>query len=109
MLNEYFDPLYFFIAFAIGMLIVYVTTPVREVVYKYPTPENAGKVIYEDDSGNCYKYKAKEVKCPKDEKEIVVIPIQQVDLEMKDKESIVTQFQKLIKAKSTNNVIMPHN
>jgi len=109
MLSEYFDPLYFFIALAIGMLIVYCTTPVPEIVYKYPTPQNAGRVVYQDDSENCYKYKAKEVKCPKKEKEINVVPIQHVDLEEKSQESIFTQFQKMINAKPSNNVIIPFN
>ena len=109
MLNEYFEPLYFFIALGIGMLLVYSTVPVPEVVFKYPTPANAEKVIYQDDSDNCYKYKAKEVKCPEKENEIKVIPIQQVNIEDKEKEGIILQFQKMINMKPTNNVIIPHN
>lgn len=109
MLKDYFDPLYFFIALAVGMLIVYVTTPVPEIVYKYPTPQNAEKITYQDDSENCYKYSAKEVKCPEKENEIKVVPIQHVDLEAKGKESIITQFQKMINTKPTNNVIIPYN
>jgi len=109
MISEYFDPLYFFIALAVGMLAVYVTTPVPEVVFKYPTPANSGKVTYMDDSENCYKYMAEEVECPKDQKEINLVPIQQVDLDEKSKESIITQFQKMVNVKPTNNVIMPYN
>lgn len=109
MLSEFFDPLYFFIALAVGMLIVYVTTPVPEVVYKYPTPANAGRVVYQDTSENCYNYRAKEVDCPKDEKAISVVPIQHVNLEEKSRESIITQFQKMINEKPSNNVIIPHN
>ncbi len=107
MISEYFDLFYFILAFAIGMLIVYMTTPVPEVVYKYPTPENAGMVIYQDDTENCYKYDSEEVECPDKEKEIHVVPIQQVDLEAKSKESIFLQFQKMVNAKPTNNVILP--
>lgn len=107
MLSEYFDPFYFILAFAIGMLIVYMTSPVPEVVYKYPTPENVGKVIYQDDSENCYKYDSEEIDCPEKEKEIKVVPIQQVNLEEKSKESIFLQFQKMINAKPTNSVILP--
>ena len=109
MLNEYFDPLYFFIALGIGMMMVYVTSPVPEIVFKYPTPVNSGKVVYQDNSENCYKYKAKEVECPKKENEIKVVPIQQVNLDEKEKESIIVQFQKMINAKPTNNIIIPHN
>jgi len=92
MLNEYFDPLFFFIALSVGMLIVYVITPVPEIIYKYPTPIN--NTIYQDNAENCYKYISKEVDC---KGEITDIPIQHVDLEEKTKESIITQFQKMVK------------
>jgi hypothetical protein len=74
------------------MLIVYTTTPVPEIIYKYPTPDNS--VVYQDDVQNCYRYVSKEVPC---KGEITEIPIQQVDLEEKSKESIITQFNKMIK------------
>ncbi len=109
MLSEYFDPLYFFIGLAVGMLVVYCITPTPEIVYKYPTPQNAGKVTYQDNAENCYKYSSKEVTCPKQEKEINIVPIQHVDLEEKSKESIITQFQKMINSKPPNNVILPFN
>ncbi len=109
MISEYFDPLYFFIAFAVGMLVVYITTPVPEVIYKYPTQENVGKVIYQDDVGNCYKYYSEEIKCPNNEREISRIPIQHINLEEKSRESIITQFQKMINEKPSNNIIIPHN
>ena len=48
----------FWIALAIGMLIAYAMAPQPKFVYKYPTPENAGKVMYVDKSGVCYRYKA---------------------------------------------------
>ena len=92
MLNEYFDPLFFFIALSIGMFVVYITTPVPEIIYKYPTPDNT--VVYQDDVQNCYRYISKEVKC---KGEINEIPVQHVDLEEKSKESIITQFKKIMK------------
>jgi len=109
MLSEYFDPLYFLIAFAIGMLIVYISTPVPEIIFKYPTPANVGKVVYQDDSENCYQYLAKEVKCPDNKKEINVIPIQHVDLDAKEREGVIARFQKIINSKPSNHVIMPYN
>ncbi len=60
----------FIIAFAIGMLVVYTTVPKPDVIIKYPTPENAGKIVYKDDAGVCYRYKAEEVKCPNDTRTI---------------------------------------
>ena len=92
MLSEYFDPLFFFIALSIGMFVVYITTPVPEIIYKYPTHDNS--VIYQDDVQNCYRYVSKEVPC---KGEITEIPVQHVDLEEKSKESIITQFSKMIK------------
>ena len=46
--SQYFDPLYFLIALSIGLFYTYLTTPMPEIIIKYPTPENAGKIIYKD-------------------------------------------------------------
>ena len=61
MISKYIIPFYFFIALFIGLFVAYVSTPVPHVIIKYPTPENAGKIIYRDDADVCYKYKATEV------------------------------------------------
>lgn len=63
---DFIIPSYFFIAFSIGILIAYLITPTPEIVIKYPTPDNAGKIIYRDTADVCYKYRAKEVSCPAD-------------------------------------------
>ena len=39
-------------------------------MYKYPTPDNAGKLTYKDKNDVCYKYSGKEVSC--DAKDIVL-------------------------------------
>ena len=58
-------PFYFFLSFAIGLLYCYVTNPKPEVVVKFPSPYNAGKVLYRDKKDDtCYKYKAEKVVCP---------------------------------------------
>lgn len=69
------DPFYFFASFAIGMLLVYITTPTPDVVLKFPSPYNAGKITYRDKSNSCYKYKADDVSCPKDKSKILPQPI----------------------------------
>lgn len=51
------------------MFIAYLFTPVPEVIYQYPTPENAGKIIYKDSADVCYTYNANEVECTGDEEE----------------------------------------
>lgn len=66
MILDFINFKFFIIAFAIGMLVVYTTVPKPDVIIKYPTPENAGKIIYKDDAGVCYKYRAEEVDCPSD-------------------------------------------
>jgi hypothetical protein len=73
----------FIIALGIGLLVTYVTVPAPKLVIKFPTPFNAGKVVYAGhpmtsaeekqeggkppefpaDAGDCYKYKATEVDC----------------------------------------------
>ena len=63
LLLEYIDPLIFLISFGIGVLLVYMFQNEPTIVYKYPTPYNAGKVTYKDDAGVCYKYKAYKVEC----------------------------------------------
>ena len=68
-LNMFFDkikPLYFILAFAIGLLLCYVTSPKPDIIVKFPTPFNSGKITYKDKSNNCYKYAASKETCPTD-------------------------------------------
>ena len=55
----------FIVSLSIGLFICY-SVPKPKIVVQFPTPENAGSVIYLDESNNCYKYNAKEVNCSKD-------------------------------------------
>lgn len=57
------NPLYFFLSFAVGILFVYIITPPPEIVLKFPSPYNVGKVTYKNKSGECYKYSADTVPC----------------------------------------------
>lgn len=68
-------PLAFFLAFAIGLLACYVTHPKPEVVIKFPSPYNAGKVTYKDKASTCFKFKADKVECPIDKNLIKPQPI----------------------------------
>lgn len=56
----------FILAFAVGLLYVYLTAPMKRSVVVFPTPFNAGQVVYEDDAGTCFKYKAIVKDCPTD-------------------------------------------
>lgn len=53
----------FFLAFALGIFYVYISSPKPRIIIKYPTPFNANKVFYKSDEDVCYKYNVKEVKC----------------------------------------------
>lgn len=69
-LFKHIHPIAFFIALFIGLFFCYISTPLPTIVYKYPTPLNAGKVIYKDKVDTCYVYKANEIQCPADKTQI---------------------------------------
>lgn len=57
----------FFAAFALGLVYCYISVPAPEVVYKFPNPANAGKITYHSpDGGQCFRYRADKVECPRD-------------------------------------------
>ena len=44
MKSDYIDPFIFFIALFVWFFIAYITTPVPDIVIRYPSPENSGKI-----------------------------------------------------------------
>lgn len=58
-----------------GIIGIYFVKPEQNIIYKYPTPENAGKLTYKDKNGLCYKYSAKEVNCDANESRLKDYPI----------------------------------
>jgi hypothetical protein len=66
---------YFILSFSIGLFICYITNPQPEIILKFPSPTNAGKVIYKDKAGECYAYKAEKLTCPEQKKDIKPQPI----------------------------------
>ena len=74
---EYIEMWPFIIALGLGLLFTYITTPYPRVVYKYPTPYNAGKITYVDEADVCYKYKVNKVTCPLDQSKIKHLELQQ--------------------------------
>ena len=93
--DKYFDPFYFLLALFIGMLIVYTTVPAPDVIIMYPTPENAGKIVYQDAANNCYKYIANPIDCPNNENEIKDITVQGNEIEKKNTEGIFSMWKKM--------------
>ena len=66
----------FLISFAIGVLVVYLTSPPPREIMVYPTPENVGDLLYRDDANQCYKFIPHETQCPKDESLVKKVPPQ---------------------------------
>lgn len=68
-------PFYFFLAFAVGLFYCYLTSPKPEVIVKFPSPWNVGKVTYKNKDDTCYKYDAEKVTCPLDKSLIKPQPV----------------------------------
>ena len=77
---------YFMLSFSIGLFISYITAPQPEIVLKFPSPTNAGKVIYKDKAGQCYAYKAETADCPEAKKHMKPQPILEDFLNSKRKQ-----------------------
>lgn len=59
----------FFLSLTIGIFLVYIICPKKEIVQKFPSPYNAGKIVYKDEKADrCYVYKADKSVCPADKK-----------------------------------------
>lgn len=47
----------------------------RPIFYKWPTPDNAGKVNYKDKNGVCYQYESTEVDCAANKEKAKPVPL----------------------------------
>jgi hypothetical protein len=63
MLSRFVDFRWFFIAFFVGIIIVYAMAPPHKIVYRFPSPQNADKIVYSHMDGSCYKFDATMVEC----------------------------------------------
>ena len=66
----------FLVSLSIGLLFSYLSAPTPTIIHVYPTPDNTSTIEYIDKANNCFKFDAKEVKCPSDKSLIKNIPIQ---------------------------------
>ena len=73
----------FILSLGVGLMLTYMTVPPPTIVIKFPTPFNAGRIVYSgrpktaseqeeesgaphvdaSDFGECYKYRSEEVDC----------------------------------------------
>ena len=76
-MNFQFNIPIFLLCFGIGMLYVYLMTPKPQVIIKYPTPYNSGKVTYTDliDTDSCFQFTSEQVECPADKSKIKQQPL----------------------------------
>jgi hypothetical protein len=74
-MERFVNPIVFVITFAISVVVVYFIHPEPTIIYRFPNPDNAGKLTYQDKDKNCYKYEASQVKCPSDPNLILEHPL----------------------------------
>ena len=73
---KYIDVPTFIIAFAIGLFFVYVSTPKKQIIFVYPTPDNHKDIMYKDRSGMCFSFKPVETEEPLDKGLLGIFPVQ---------------------------------
>jgi hypothetical protein len=76
MLNH-FEIIPFLIGFFIGVVGILFWKENTRLIYKYPHPSNVNNLVYRDPNGVCYRYKANEVSCDKNEASIKPYPLQE--------------------------------
>jgi hypothetical protein len=64
------------VGIVLGFAFLRLFTIDRPIFYKWPTPENAGKVNYKDKNGTCYTYDAAVVDCNLNKDKVKPIPLQ---------------------------------
>lgn len=64
---------FFLYGFLFGILLLCLTKKETKVFIQYPTPYNAGKIIYRDSLNNCYSFKSIRTKCSNDN--LIVNPV----------------------------------
>jgi hypothetical protein len=63
------------IGLVIGIIAFLFVKPNQNIIYKYPTPQNSGKIVYKDKNDVCYVYKAQQVDCDKNESKLKDYPL----------------------------------
>jgi hypothetical protein len=63
------------IGLGLGIAGIYFLKPEGTIHYKYPTPDNVGKLTYKDKNGVCYQYSGKEVNCDTNDAKLKNYPL----------------------------------
>jgi len=59
----------------LGIVGILFVKPTQNIIYKYPTPENSGKIVYKDKNGVCYNYQSTKVDCDTNENRLKDFPL----------------------------------
>jgi hypothetical protein len=59
----------------VGICGIWFMPPDKNIVYKYPIPNQADNLIYKDKNEVCYQYVASEVSCDKSESRLKDFPL----------------------------------
>jgi hypothetical protein len=74
--KKIFDIKYFIVGLVIGFMLVLLYPINKKQVIIYPTDENKGKLQYKDSAKNCFEALVEDVECPKNPRNVNIIPIQ---------------------------------
>jgi len=61
----------------IGTIAIFCIKPEKRIVYAYPTPDTANKIIYKDNNSVCYQYDVTAVDCDQNESRLKEFPLAQ--------------------------------
>jgi hypothetical protein len=74
-LLKYVNVKIFLASLVAGLFLSYMTAPLKQHIYVYPSEENMDSVQFKDITGTCFSFEPVEVNCPSDA-EISRVPIQ---------------------------------
>ncbi len=64
------------VGLVVGFILLRMYAIDRPIFYKWPSPDNVGKVTYKDKNGVCYQYQGDIVDCAANKDKIRPIPLQ---------------------------------
>ncbi len=64
------------VGLGLGFILLRMYAIDRPIFYKWPSPDNVGKVTYKDKNGVCYQYQGDIVDCSTNKDKIRPIPLQ---------------------------------
>ena len=72
---KHFQFIPFIVGVILGLLGFYISNPDKTVIYKYPNPQNAGKLIYKDKNDMCYTYTTEKTDCDSNQNKMKTYPL----------------------------------